>query len=304
MRFNHIIRNFLFSKQSKPNFGKYALVQPRKVSPRKSVPDHISKPSYYKTGQPVEYVECPEVKNPEQIKRMKDSCQLAARILNTVGETIKVGQTTDDIDTLVHNLCIENGAYPSPLNYKNFPKSVCTSVNNVTCHGIPDDRPLEDGDIINVDITVFYNGYHGDCSKTFLVGVVDEEGQYLVDATEFCLDEAIKICKPGTHFRDIGYVIEKKATELSYTVIPSFLGHGIGHYFHGPPEIYHIRNSYPGKMQAGMTFTIEPILSQGEELIDILEDNWTAVTADNARTAQFEHTVLITDSGAEILTLP
>lgn len=172
---------------------------------------------------------------------------------------------TEDIDILVFNSCVESGAYPSPLNYKHFPKSVCTSINNVVCHGIPDDRLLEDGDIVNVDITVsistdnkkyifihyyhndilfvlkvFYNGYHGDCSKTFLVGNVDEQGRDLVKATETCLDKAIDICKPGVHFQDIGYCIEDEAEELGYEVISSFIGHGIGCYFHGPPDIYHI----------------------------------------------------------------
>ncbi|CAG9766341.1 unnamed protein product [Ceutorhynchus assimilis] len=304
MRLHPFIRNFFFTKQSKPNFGNYALVHPGKVSSRKTVPDHIPKPSYHLDGEPKETIAYPEVKNAEQIQRMRESCKLAATVLKTIGESISVGQTTDEIDTLVHNLCIKHQAYPSPLNYKHFPKSVCTSVNNVTCHGIPDDRPLEDGDIINVDITVFYNGYHGDCSKTFLIGNVDDEGKRLVEATEHCLDEAIKICKPGTYFRDIGYFIEKKAAEMRYNIVPAFVGHGIGHYFHGPPDIYHIRNAYPGKMEPGMTFTIEPILTQGEELIEILEDDWTAVTVDEARTAQFEHTILITQSGADILTLP
>ncbi|ENN78234.1 hypothetical protein HUJ04_004394 [Dendroctonus ponderosae] len=304
MRFNNFVRQLFFSKKSKPNFGKYAIVQPGKVSARKTVPEHIAKPSYYKTGQPLENILHVEVKNEEQIGKMRKSCTLAATILERTGECIKVGQTTDEIDAIVHNLCIKAGAYPSPLNYRNFPKSVCTSVNNVACHGIPDDRPLEDGDIINVDITVFLNGYHGDCSKTFLVGDVDEEGRRLVAAAEACLQNAISLCKPGKPFRDIGGVIEETAAAFNFRVIPAFLGHGIGHYFHGPPEIFHFRNDYPGKMEAGMTFTIEPILTQGEELIDILEDDWTATTADNARTAQCEHTVLITRSGVEILTLP
>ncbi|XP_030764007.1 methionine aminopeptidase 1D, mitochondrial [Sitophilus oryzae] len=293
---------FTFNKRN-PGFGKYAFVEPGKVSAQKTVPDNIPKPSYYKSGEPIERINSPEIKNLDQIEKMKDSCKLAAKILSKTEKSIKVGQSTDEIDHLVHNLSIKYGAYPSPLNYKFFPKSVCTSVNNVVCHGIPDDRALEDGDIINVDITVFYNGYHGDCSKTFLVGDVDDEGKKLVEATRVCLYEGIGVCKPEVHFRDIGYAIEKKASELGYNVIPAFLGHGIGHYFHGPPDIYHIRNAYPGKMKPGMTFTIEPILTQGDDLIDILEDNWTAVTADNARTAQFEHTVLITESGVEILTL-
>ncbi|XP_057665336.1 methionine aminopeptidase 1D, mitochondrial [Diorhabda carinulata] len=297
-------RNF-FWKRKKSNFGRYNIVMPGTVSPRLTVPDHIKKPNYFasgipdKTNLPLE----PELKNSLQLLGMRDSCKLAASILNKVEKIIKVGLKTDEIDQFVFNSCIENDSYPSPLNYNHFPKSVCTSVNNVACHGIPDDRPLEDGDIINVDVTVFYKGYHGDCSKTFLVGNVDNEGQQLVEATEACLNEAINICKPGVYFRDIGFCIEETAQNFGFQVIPSFIGHGIGYYFHGPPDIYHIRNNYPGKMEPGMTFTIEPILTQGDELIEILDDNWTAVTVDNARTAQFEHTVAITENGVDILTL-
>ncbi|KAJ8963082.1 hypothetical protein NQ318_018546 [Aromia moschata] len=297
------VRN-LFWKKKAPNFGVYKIVDPGKVSLRRLVPDHIPKPSYYRTGEPTENVCYPEIKNEKQIHQMRLSCKLAANILQKVEKNIKIGKTTDEIDVEVFNMCIASGAYPSPLNYKNFPKSVCTSVNNVACHGIPDDRPLHDGDIINVDITVFYEGYHGDCSKTFLIGNVDNEGRNLVKATETCLNEAINICKPGKKFNEIGTCIEDTAYKLGYRVVPAFLGHGIGCYFHGPPDIYHVTNNYPGRMEAGMTFTIEPILTQGGYLIEILEDNWTAVTADSARTAQFEHTVLITDSGVEILTLP
>ncbi|RZC36033.1 Peptidase M24 domain containing protein [Asbolus verrucosus] len=216
----------------------------------------------------------------------------------------QVGQTTDALDTFVHDFIVTHEAYPSPLNYKHFPKSVCTSVNNVACHGIPDDRKLEDGDIINIDVTVFYKGYHGDCSKTFLVGNVDDLGRELVQATETCLNDAIAICRPGRKFNEIGSFIEKRSRSLGFTVIPAFIGHGIGHYFHGPPDIFHITNDYSGEMQAGMTFTIEPVLSHGGKEILILEDDWTAVTLDFARTAQFEHTVLITDTGAEVLTTP
>lgn len=235
------------------------------------------------------------------------------------------GQTTDQIDELVHVLTLSNGAYPSPLHYRNFPKSVCTSVNNVACHGIPDDRPLCNGDIINVDITVgkskltqtgeenrkkrnfpfkvYLNGFHGDCSKTFLVGDVDKSGRDLVGATEFVLEETIKRVRPGQRINEIGRFIEQVSRSLKYNVIPCFIGHGIGRFFHGPPDIYHVDNPYPGILKPGMTFTIEPILTPGEPEIEILEDDWTAVTVDNAWTAQAEHTVLITDSGCEILTV-
>lgn len=216
-----------------------------------------------------------------------------------------MGLTTDQIDEFVYNACIENNAYPSPLRYCGFPKSVCTSVNNVACHGIPDDRKLEDGDIINIDVTVFLNGFHGDCSKMFLVGNVDEKGRYLVHHNERALEEAIKICKPDQPFNEIGRVISEYAQKVKLTTIPAFIGHGIGSYFHGPPEIYHFENDYDiGCMKPGMTFTIEPIFSIGTDNIEICEDGWTALTTDFARTAQVEHTILITDEGCEALTIP
>ncbi|KAF5281317.1 hypothetical protein FQA39_LY17829 [Lamprigera yunnana] len=286
------------------HFGNYSIVVPGKVSQQNTVPSHIPKPSYYKTGFPAPCMKNPEIKNADQISKLRTSCKMAANILKQSKDMIKVGQTTNDIDDYVHNLIIENGAYPSPLNYKGYPKSICTSVNNVVCHGIPDDRPLQDGDIVNIDLTVFFNGYHGDCSKTFLIGNVDESGCKLVEATESCLQEGINTCKAGEKFRTIGYTIHKKAKTLNFSVVPVFIGHGIGTYFHGPPDIIHCRNNYPGVMEAGMTFTIEPVLSQGSTQILILQDNWTAITTDNSRTAQFEHTILITATGFEILTLP
>jgi methionyl aminopeptidase len=174
----------------------------------------------------------------------------------------------------------------------------------VACHGIPDSEPLEDGDIINVDITVFLNGKHGDCSKTYLVGNVDERGRYLVEVTKQSLDDAIKVCGPNQSLSLIGKSIARFAKKHGLTVIPHFIGHGIGSYFHGAPEILHYDNDEKGVMLPGMTFTIEPILTLGGEDIEILDDGWTAVSVDNGRSAQFEHTVLITDSGVEVLTQP
>ncbi|XP_069703680.1 methionine aminopeptidase 1D, mitochondrial isoform X2 [Periplaneta americana] len=279
------------------NFGSYNIVQPGVVSGERAVFPHITRPSYLAPG-PSE----PEIKTASQIKQMRNSCKLARFILDSVGKYIQVGLTTDEIDGIVHHLTMQHNAYPSPLHYKGFPKSVCTSINNVACHGIPDDRPLESGDIINVDVTVYLNGYHGDCSAMFLVGEVDAEGQALVKTTELALQEAISICRPGEFFCNIGNEIESVARKAGFCVVPCFTGHGIGSYFHGPPDIYHCYNDYPGKMEAGMTFTIEPVLAQGSHEIVILEDGWTAVTLDNGRAAQCEHTVLITDTGVEVLT--
>ncbi|KAK6619837.1 hypothetical protein RUM44_006236 [Polyplax serrata] len=289
----------------KKKFGVYDIVKPGFVTSKQNVPNKIICPSYitnikeYERGIPKE----PEIKSVEQIRKIKKSCKLAKYILDSAAKSIKVGVTTDHLDKIVHNLCIQSNVYPSPLEYHGFPKSVCTSVNNVACHGIPDDRPLCDGDIINVDVTVYLNGYHGDCSATFAVGNVDRKGLHLIEATEQCLMDAISICCDGEYFCSIGQVISETARKFGYNVVPCFTGHGIGRYFHGPPDIYHCCNEYPGKMKSGMTFTIEPVLTQGEPEIIILEDGWTAVTADNARTAQFEHTVLIAGNRAEILTV-
>jgi len=210
--------------------------------------------------------------------------------------------TTDEIDELVHESSVSHGAYPSPLSYRGFPKSCCTSVNNVACHGIPDSRPLQDGDIINVDITVYLNGYHGDTSRTFLIGQVDEQGRRLVQTAERCRDEAVNICRPGQSFCSLGNLISSIAREAGFCVVPVFCGHGVGRQFHELPDIFHFENQEPGKMETGMTFTIEPVISEGSSEVIILKDGWTAVSLDNSRSAQFEHTVLITSQGVEVLT--
>ncbi|KYQ56272.1 Methionine aminopeptidase 1D, mitochondrial [Trachymyrmex zeteki] len=285
------------------SFGKYAIVQPWVVSEKVTVPAYIPQPSYSQSMVPKNGPVMPEIKDEYQIECMRHSCKLASRILRQAGALIEPGITTDFLDKQIHDMIIGNGAYPSPLNYHGFPKSICTSVNNIACHGIPDNRPLQEGDILNVDVTVYLNGYHGDCSAMFQVGEVDSEGKRLITVTELCLKSAIEICKPNEHFCNIGNVIEKTANEHNLNVIPSLLGHGIGTYFHGAPDIYHFANDFPARMKAGMTFTIEPALSQGTTEIEILEDRWTTCTVDNSRTAQVEHTILITDTGCEILTL-
>ncbi|PNI86413.1 METAP1D isoform 6, partial [Pan troglodytes] len=214
----------------------------------------------------------------------------------------KVDMTTEEIDALVHREIISHNAYPSPLGYGGFPKSVCTSVNNVLCHGIPDSRPLQDGDIINIDVTVYYNGYHGDTSETFLVGNVDECGKKLVEVARRCRDEAIAACRAGAPFSVIGNTISHITHQNGFQVCPHFVGHGIGSYFHGHPEIWHHANDNDLPMEEGMAFTIEPIITEGSPEFKVLEDAWTVVSLDNQRSAQFEHTVLITSRGAQILT--
>ncbi|XP_043931472.1 methionine aminopeptidase 1D, mitochondrial isoform X3 [Protopterus annectens] len=214
----------------------------------------------------------------------------------------EVGMTTEEIDYIVHHETIRHNAYPSPLGYGGFPKSVCTSVNNVVCHGIPDSRALQDGDIINIDVTVYYEGYHGDTSETFLVGNVDEGGQKLVEVARRCRDEAIEVCRPGAAFSVIGNTISHIAHSNGFQVCPDFVGHGIGSYFHGHPEVWHHASDSKLLMEEGMAFTIEPVLMEGSPEFKILDDKWTAVSLDNKRSAQFEHTVVITSHGAEILT--
>jgi len=216
----------------------------------------------------------------------------------------KIGNSTDDIDKFVFNKIISSNAYPSPFRYCGFPKSICTSVNNIACHGIPDDRALMDGDIINIDITVFYEGFHGDTSRTFLVGNVNESGRYLVEHNQKALMNAINICEPGKCFNEIGKEISEYAKKVNLRNVKAFIGHGIGEFFHGPPEVYHFENDINmDVMQPGMTFTIEPIFSEGSGVLELWEDGWTTSTEDGSRTSQFEHTILITENGCEILTL-
>ncbi|XP_055851578.1 methionine aminopeptidase 1D, mitochondrial [Episyrphus balteatus] len=293
----------IFNLRKKKDFGICNPVTVGCVSPERPVPESVRKPPYYfKYMPPGNTIGEVEIKSSEQIYRLRASCKLAAKILHSCEDIVKVGNTTDDIDAFVHEKIIAANAYPSPLRYAGFPKSICTSVNNVACHGIPDNRPLMDGDIVNVDITTYYNGYHGDCSKTFMVGDVDERGRYLVESTQECLMESIKLCSPGKPFNTIGKFISTFVKKKNLGLIPAFIGHGIGSYFHGPPEILHYKNSMPGIMEPGMTFTIEPILTLGGPDIEIQEDGWTALSVDGARSAQFEHTVLITQKGYEVLT--
>ncbi|CAH0592531.1 unnamed protein product [Chrysodeixis includens] len=291
-----------FWRTNVKNFGVYEKVLPVETTPSRIVPQHIERPNYISTNETFVIPSVPEIKNINQIRGMRRSCKIAASILRDLHKFIQPGISTDEIDYVAHNICIEAGAYPSPLHYHDFPKSVCTSVNNVIVHGIPDLRLLKSGDIVNVDVTVFFKGFHGDCSKTYIVGDVDDKGLELVSVTEECLDIATKTCGPGVPFSEIGSVIYKHAKRYGLTVIPSVLGHGLGEYFHGPPEINHTINDYPGKMKPGMTFTIEPAITHGSEYSVLLEDNWTLVTEDGARCAQAEHTILVTEDGCEILT--
>jgi len=235
---------------------------------------------------------------------LRHACAMGREILDIGGKALRPGVTTDEIDRIIHEATIERDCYPSPLNYYNFPKSVCTSVNEVICHGIPDYREIQDGDIVNLDVTCFNRGgYHGDLNETFCVGKVDDEGQKLVETAFKCLQEALSLVKPGTLYRDLGTIIHKTASAKKCSVVRTYCGHGIGSLFHTAPNIPHYRkNKAKGIMKAGHVFTVEPMINLGVHGDITWGDNWTAVTSDGKRSAQFEHTVLVTDKGCEILT--
>jgi methionyl aminopeptidase len=235
---------------------------------------------------------------------MRAAGKLAAEVLNFAGTLVAPGVTTDSIDRAVHAMIVGAGAYPSPLNYGGFPKSVCTSLNECICHGIPDSTVLQEGDIINIDVTVFLDGHHGDTSRTFLVGAVDAQAQALVAATRASLAAAIAICAPGVPFKSIGATIAAHAKQAGgYGIVPSFVGHGVGREFHSGPTIVHCANNEPGVMAVGQTFTIEPMLTIGATKERFWDDEWTAVTHDGSWSAQFEHTLLIVPGGVEVLTM-
>ncbi|CAI5480700.1 unnamed protein product [Closterium sp. Yama58-4] len=273
-----------------------------KLSPMRTVPPHIPRPPYADSGISPPFTMEPQVHGEEGQRRMREAGQLAARVRDHAGTLVKPCVTTDEIDRAVHEMIIEAGAYPSPLNYAGFPKSVCTSVNECICHGIPDSRPLEDGDIINIDVTVYLNGYHGDTSKTFYCGNVSKAARKLVEVTEEALNAAIAICGPDAEFKKIGHAIHAVADKNGYGVVRKFIGHGVGSVFHAGPAVLHYRNNEPGRMQVGQTFTIEPMFTMGGVRDVMWDDGWTAVTADGTLTAQFEHTLLITETGVEVLT--
>jgi len=301
------MRGLSFWSRSSPPYSGFPLVYPVPSSTTYTpdvIPRHIARPPYATTGivDPESIPKAPVIWSELDIGKIRRSCQLARKVLNSIHDILEPGIATEDIDNHVREMVIKHNAYPSPLNFKGFPKSISTSVNNVAAHGIPDSRPLEPGDILNIDVTVYLDGYHGDCSDTFKVGQVDKHAETLINVTRKCLEEGIKACGPGKYLRGIGHATQKYAKKHNCTTIPLFLGHGIGDFFHGPPDIYHCLNNYMGQMKPGMVFTVEPVVSEGDRRVRILEDGWTAVTLDNSRTAQMEHTVLITETGVEILT--
>ena len=279
-------------------------VLPGRVSPMREVPDHIAPTDYYRTGTPVRWDE-PMVKSADVIGRMRVAGRVAAEVLAATGAAVAPGVTTEELDWVAHQAYIERGAFPSTLNYHGYPKSICTSVNEVICHGIPDDRPLADGDIVNIDVTAYLDGVHGDCNATFYVGDVPDDSRTLVEVTRQCRELGIAAVRPGRPISDIGKAIETHAHAHGYGVVQMFVGHGIGQQFHISPSVPHYYTPEAATiMEPGMTFTIEPMITMGTWREKMWDNGWTAVTADGRRTAQFEHTLLVTDAGAEVLTLP
>ncbi|KAF5365753.1 hypothetical protein D9758_003305 [Tetrapyrgos nigripes] len=257
-----------------PNYSYTGSIRPMyPLSARRKVPDHIPHPEYAADGYPKAEAratgQAPRILNKEEQEKMRTACRLTREVLDIAASHVRPGITTDELDEIVHNATIERNGYPSPLNYRNFPKSVCTSVNEVICHGIPDQRKLQEGDIVNIDVSLYYDGYHGDVNATYAVGQIDEESQKLIRTTRECLDESIKLCKPGALFRDIGKTIEPIARANGCSTV----------------------------------FTIEPMINLGHNWGEVhWPDNWTATTVDSKRSAQFEETLLITEDGVEVLT--
>ncbi len=281
-----------------------AALSPAAISPRRKVPAHIPRPEYVDKPSPAPFSGS-EVKDADTIARMRIASRLAAQALEEVGRSIKPGVTTDELDQVGHDFLLAHDAYPSTLGYRGFPKSLCTSVNEVICHGIPDSRPLEDGDILNIDITAFIGGVHGDTNATFYVGSVDEENRLLVERTKEATLRGIKAIRPGRQVNIVGRVIESFAKRFGYGVVREFTGHGIGTSFHSGLIIPHYDEPrFDTVIEAGMTFTVEPMLTLGTHEWDMWDDGWTVTTKDRSRTAQFEHTVLVTESGPELLTVP
>jgi len=244
-----------------------------------------------------------KIKTEREIALIRDASVLSAEILARAGELVKPGITTDEINTFVHNATIKAGAIPAPLNYHGFPKSVCTSVNDVVCHGIPGAEVLKEGDIINIDVTCLLAGYHGDTSATFAVGNVSADAKKLMEVTEHAMEDGIAAAVPGAYFGDIGSAIQELADEFGYGIVREFCGHGIGRGFHEDPMVLHYRTRDRGeRIREGMVFTIEPMLNAGQRETKELADGWTVVTKDRSLSAQWEHMVAVTDSGSEVLT--
>jgi len=293
-----------------PSYVFTGKLRPAELSAKRAMPDTIPRPDYadHPEGYPVSEMKIKgntyiRQLDEDEIEGLRVACKLGREVLDEAAKAIDVGVTTDEVDRIVHEASIDRDCYPSPLNYYQFPKSCCTSVNEVICHGIPDMRPLQNGDICNVDVTVYHRGFHGDLNETFLLGQVSDSAKKLVTNTWECLEKAIQEVKPGTKYRDVGNVIQKHAQTGGYSVVRSYCGHGIHRLFHCAPNVPHYaKNKAVGVMKPGHTFTIEPMISHGVWTDQTWPDNWTAVTTDGKLSAQFEQTMVVTDTGVEVLT--
>jgi methionyl aminopeptidase len=279
-------------------------IAPGTISPMRVVPKHIRRPEYVGRPGPARF-RGSNVKDPETIERMRIAGRIAAQAMAEVARHIAPGVTTDELDRIGHEFLVDHGAYPSTLGYRGFPKSLCTSINEVICHGIPDSTVLREGDIVNIDITAYIGGVHGDTDATYPVGEVDEASQLLMERTQEALMRGIKAVRPGRQLNVVGRVIESYAKRFNYGVVRDFTGHGIGEAFHSGLVVPHYDDPRTATiMEVGMTFTIEPMLNLGTHEWEMWPDGWTVVTKDGQRSAQFEHTIAVTETGAEILTLP
>lgn len=245
------------------------------------------------------------IKNSEDIEKMRIAGKLAAEVLEMIGPYVKEGVTTDELDQICHDYIVNvQNAIPAPLNYHGYPKSICTSVNHQVCHGIPSAKKLKMGDIVNVDVTVLKDGYHGDTSKMFVIGTPSILAERLIRITQECMYIGIEMIKPGVHLGDIGAAIQQHAEKNRFSVVREYCGHGIGKVFHEPPNVLHYGKAGTGEvLEAGMIFTIEPMINAGKRDVKLLPDEWTVVTKDHSLSAQWEHTILVTETGYEILTL-
>ena len=278
--------------------------RPGNISPKRAVPAHIERPEYLFHDGP-EVVTTSDVKSAEVVEKIRRAGKIAAGALQAAGAAVAPGVRTDELDAIAHEYIISHDAYPSCLDYMGFPKTICTSVNEVICHGIPDDRELQAGDILNIDVTAYFDGVHGDTCAMFYVGDVDEESRLLCERTHEAMMRGIKAVAPGREINVIGRVIERYAKRFGYGVVRDYTGHGVGEAFHSGLIIPHYDSQRACQvMEVGMVFTIEPMLTLGTVKWEQWEDNWTVVTADRSRTAQFEHTIVVTEDGADILTLP
>lgn len=284
------------------NRGK---LKPGKPTPVRTVPQSIERPEYVWKDEVQENIGEPFIQPPETIEAMREASKIAANALKEAGAAVAPGVTTDEIDRVAHEYMCDHGAYPSTLGYRHYPKSCCVSLNEIVCHGIPDSTVIQDGDIVNIDVTAFKNGVHGDTNATFMAGNVSEEHRLLVERTKEALMRGIKVAKPGREINVIGRVIESYANRFGYNVVRDFTGHGVGPTFHNGLVVLHYDSTiYRDVLEPGMTLTIEPMINLGSLDYDIWDDDWTVQNTDGKYTAQFEHTIVITEDGNEILTLP